>query len=154
MPSHRRERPLTTVPGPIRRQWNGHGCSFDWPTSWSVRGICDRFVEAIKARMQRIVLGSGFCDGVQMGPLISPEHLAKVERYAAIARKEGARLSRALRFGTVWINDFNVYFVQAPWGGYRQSGLGRELGRMGLEEYTEVKTHLPESRGRTAWLVR
>lgn len=49
------------------------------------------------------------------------------------------RMSRALRFGTVWINDFNVYFTQAPWGGYKQSGLGRELGRMGLEEYTEVK---------------
>lgn len=49
------------------------------------------------------------------------------------------RVSRALRFGTVWVNDFNVYFTQAPWGGYKQSGLGRELGRMGLEEYTEVK---------------
>ena len=181
-------------------------------------GIYERFVEALKTRMQRIVLGSGFTDGVQMGPLISADHLAKVERYVAIAREEGAalvlggarpddpalkngffylptlftdcandmrivqeevfgpvisverfdteaeavaranstiyglsagfwtrdpdrmaRVSRALRFGTVWINDFNVYFVQAPWGGYRQSGLGRELGRMGLEEYTEVK---------------
>lgn len=49
------------------------------------------------------------------------------------------RLSNALRFGTVWVNDFNVYFTQAPWGGYKQSGLGRELGRIGLEEYTEVK---------------
>jgi len=49
------------------------------------------------------------------------------------------RVSRALRFGTVWVNDFNVYFVQAPWGGYKQSGLGRELGRQGLEEYTETK---------------
>lgn len=49
------------------------------------------------------------------------------------------RLSKALRFGTVWVNDFNVYFTQAPWGGYKQSGLGRELGRMGLDEYTEVK---------------
>jgi len=49
------------------------------------------------------------------------------------------RVSRALRFGTVWVNDFNVYFAQAPWGGYKQSGLGRELGHMGLEEYTEVK---------------
>jgi betaine-aldehyde dehydrogenase len=181
-------------------------------------GIYDRFVEALKARMQKILLGSGFTDGVQMGPLISADHLAKVERYVAIGQKEGAslvlggkrpddpalkngffylptlftdctndmrivqeevfgpvisvetfateaeavkranstiyglsagfwtrdpdrmaRVSRALRFGTVWINDFNVYFVQAPWGGYRQSGLGRELGRMGLEEYTEVK---------------
>lgn len=49
------------------------------------------------------------------------------------------RVSRALRFGTVWVNDFNVYFTQAPWGGYKQSGMGRELGRLGLEEYTEVK---------------
>jgi len=49
------------------------------------------------------------------------------------------RLAGKLRFGTVWINDFNVYFTQAPWGGYKQSGLGRELGRLGLEEYQEVK---------------
>lgn len=49
------------------------------------------------------------------------------------------RVASALRVGTVWINDFNVYFAQAPWGGYRESGIGRELGRQGLEEYTEVK---------------
>ncbi len=49
------------------------------------------------------------------------------------------RVSRGLRFGTVWVNDFNVYFTQAPWGGYKQSGFGRELGKIGLEEYTEVK---------------
>lgn len=49
------------------------------------------------------------------------------------------RVAGKLRFGTVWINDFNVYFTQAPWGGYKQSGLGRELGRLGLEEYQEVK---------------
>ncbi|MFZ3578940.1 betaine-aldehyde dehydrogenase [Virgibacillus sp. DJP39] len=44
-----------------------------------------------------------------------------------------------LRMGTVWINDFHPYFAQAPWGGYKQSGIGRELGKHGLEEYTEVK---------------
>ncbi len=49
------------------------------------------------------------------------------------------RVARALRMGTVWINDFNVYFAQAPWGGYKQSGIGRELGKQGLEEYTEIK---------------
>lgn len=49
------------------------------------------------------------------------------------------RVAAALRAGTVWINDFNIYFVQAPWGGYKQSGLGRELGKLGLEEYTEAK---------------
>ncbi len=49
------------------------------------------------------------------------------------------RVSSALRFGTVWINDFNTYFAQAPWGGYKQSGMGRELGKNGIKEYTEVK---------------
>ncbi len=50
-----------------------------------------------------------------------------------------SRVARRLRFGTVWVNDFNVYFVQAPWGGFKQSGVGRELGREGLQEYTEAK---------------
>ncbi|SMO38905.1 betaine-aldehyde dehydrogenase [Melghirimyces algeriensis] len=49
------------------------------------------------------------------------------------------RVSRKLRMGTVWINDFHPYFPQAPWGGYKQSGIGRELGKAGLEEYTEQK---------------
>ncbi|MFP4011433.1 MAG: betaine-aldehyde dehydrogenase [Spirochaetaceae bacterium] len=49
------------------------------------------------------------------------------------------RVAQALRMGTVWINDFNIYFAQAPWGGYKQSGIGRELGRAGLDEYTELK---------------
>src|SRR5690606_25877683 len=49
------------------------------------------------------------------------------------------RVSRSLRLGTVWINDYHPYFPQAPWGGYKQSGIGRELGKTGLEEYTEQK---------------
>lgn len=180
--------------------------------------IHDRFVNALKERMSRIVIGDGFGPNTQMGPLISADHLANVENYVSIAREEGAKLvlggerpenpelesgfyfqptlftectkdmrivqeevfgpvisvekfgteqeaidlangtvyglsagfwtrdpdriyrvSRALKFGTVWINDFNIYFTQAPWGGYKQSGLGRELGRTGLEEYTEIK---------------
>src|SRR5699024_12452367 len=49
------------------------------------------------------------------------------------------RVVNLLKMGTVWINDFHPYFAQAPWGGYKQSGIGRELGRLGLDEYTEVK---------------
>ncbi len=49
------------------------------------------------------------------------------------------RVSRALRHGTVWINDFGPYLPQAEWGGFGQSGVGRELGPTGLEEYTEAK---------------
>ncbi len=54
------------------------------------------------------------------------------------------RVSRALRFGTVWVNDYNIYFPEAPWGGFKRSGIGRELGRQGLDEYTELK-HIYQS---------
>jgi betaine-aldehyde dehydrogenase len=49
------------------------------------------------------------------------------------------RMAGALRMGTVWINDYHPYVPQAEWGGYKQSGIGRELGRAGLEEYRETK---------------
>ncbi len=49
------------------------------------------------------------------------------------------RVAAALRMGTVWINDYHPYVAQAEWGGYKQSGIGRELGAVGLEEYLETK---------------
>jgi betaine-aldehyde dehydrogenase len=49
------------------------------------------------------------------------------------------RVSARLRTGTVWINDYHPYVPQAEWGGYKQSGIGRELGQAGLEEYRETK---------------
>ncbi|WLR44235.1 betaine-aldehyde dehydrogenase [Bacillus carboniphilus] len=180
--------------------------------------IHDQFVEELINRAKKIKLGNGFDDDTQMGPVISAEHLAKVEGYIKIGLEEGATLALGgkrpedselqngffleptiftncqssmrivqeevfgpvltiekfnsteeviekandtiyglagavwsndlnkaefvaskLRMGTVWINDFHPYFAQAPWGGYKQSGFGRELGQMGLEEYTEIK---------------
>ncbi|WP_326724441.1 aldehyde dehydrogenase family protein [Streptomyces sp. NBC_00243] len=49
------------------------------------------------------------------------------------------RVASALRIGTVWINDYHPYVPQAEWGGYKQSGFGRELGPAGLAEYRETK---------------
>jgi betaine-aldehyde dehydrogenase len=49
------------------------------------------------------------------------------------------RVARRLRHGTVWINDYHPYVPQAEWGGFKQSGIGRELGLAGLEEYRETK---------------
>jgi len=49
------------------------------------------------------------------------------------------RVAGRLRMGTVWINDYHPYVPQAEWGGYKQSGIGRELGNAGLEEYRETK---------------
>ena len=49
------------------------------------------------------------------------------------------RVANALRHGTIWINDFHPYLPQAEWGGFKQSGVGRELGPQGLAEYLEAK---------------
>ena len=49
------------------------------------------------------------------------------------------RIAAGLRAGTVWINDFHPYVPQAEWGGFKQSGVGRELGMAGLDEYRETK---------------
>ncbi len=54
-----------------------------------------------------------------------------------VARAE--RVAAQIRTGTMWINDYHVFSDLAPFGGYKQSGVGRELGVWGLEEYTEVK---------------
>ncbi len=182
------------------------------------KSIHDDFVEKLAHRMKKIVLGSGFDEDTQMGPLISEAHRQTVEEYVALAHREGAalitggkrpdnpelargffylptlftncrtdmeivqeesfgpiitvetfrdeaealrlandtkyglaagfwsqdpgkihRMSKGLRFGTVWVNDFNVYYPRAPWGGYKQSGVGRELSHEGFHEYCEVK---------------
>ncbi|WP_147803300.1 betaine-aldehyde dehydrogenase [Alkalicoccus halolimnae] len=180
--------------------------------------IHDEFVNALVERVKNFKLGSGFDEDTQMGPLISAEHLAKVEEYVKNGKEEGAtlavggsrpeepelqdgffylptiftdcttdmhvvqeeafgpvitvekfqtekeavkiandsiyglaggvwtndttkaeRCAANMRMGTVWINEFNLYFPHAPWGGYKQSGIGRELGKLGIEEYTETK---------------
>ncbi|WP_199255935.1 aldehyde dehydrogenase family protein [Mycolicibacterium mengxianglii] len=51
----------------------------------------------------------------------------------------GERVVRALRHGTVWLNDFGYYTASAEWGGFGKSGNGRELGPTGLAEYQELK---------------
>lgn len=50
------------------------------------------------------------------------------------------RVAKALKAGTVWVNQYNMLHYQMPFGGYKESGLGRELGSYALENYTQVKT--------------
>lgn len=54
--------------------------------------------------------------------------------------KKAHRMARSLRAGTVWINCYDVFDAAAPFGGYKMSGVGRELGEYALQLYTEVKT--------------
>ncbi|SFV05642.1 aldehyde dehydrogenase family protein [Alicyclobacillus macrosporangiidus] len=49
------------------------------------------------------------------------------------------RIARDLKAGTVWINDWHMFRSDAPFGGYKQSGFGREIGRYALDEYTQLK---------------
>jgi aldehyde dehydrogenase (NAD+) len=49
-------------------------------------------------------------------------------------------IADGVRAGTVWVNCYDVFDAAAPFGGYKQSGIGRELGEYGLANYTEVKT--------------
>ncbi len=49
-------------------------------------------------------------------------------------------IANGVRAGTVWVNCYDVFDAAAPFGGFKQSGIGRELGEYGLQQYTEIKT--------------
>jgi betaine-aldehyde dehydrogenase len=62
------------------------------------------------------------------------------------------RTVKRLRAGIVWVNHIQPTFVEAPWGGYKQSGIGRELGKWGVEEYLQVKqVHINLNEAAIGW---
>ena len=64
------------------------------------------------------------------------------------------RVSRALRHGTVWVNDYGPYKPQAEWGGFKASGIGRELGEHGLSEFLESKHIWTNNKpGKSGWFA-
>lgn len=69
-------------------------------------------------------------------------------------KEKAMAAARKLRTGTVWINEWHLISEKAPFGGYKQSGVGREFGLDGLKEYTEAKhVHIDElgSREKKPW---
>jgi aldehyde dehydrogenase (NAD+) len=54
--------------------------------------------------------------------------------------KRALAVSNGVRAGTVWVNCYNILDTRAPFGGFKQSGIGRELGESGLQQYTQLKT--------------
>ena len=180
--------------------------------------IYDQFLEKMRKRAEALRVGYQMDPTSHMGPLVSKEQLATVERYVKIGREEGAelitggkrvevagikggyyyaptifanvnnkmriaqeeifgpvvcvikydgdeeavaiandsiyglgggvfstntdraeRVAGAVRTGTMWINNYHAFADYCPFGGYKQSGVGRELGMAGLHEYTVIK---------------
>ncbi|MDA2963163.1 MAG: aldehyde dehydrogenase family protein [Actinomycetota bacterium] len=83
-------------------------------------------VELFDTEAEAIAIGNDTVFGLSGGVWSSDE-------------KKAARVASALRHGTIWVNDFGPYRPAAEWGGYKKSGIGRELGEHGLGEYLEIK---------------
>jgi betaine-aldehyde dehydrogenase len=191
--------------------------------------IFKTFISRMKDMTPRIILGNPMKRETKMGPLVTKEHLEKVESYIEIGRKEAklvvggrrpsskelkngyfleptifesdnkARIAREeifgpvvacipfkdeddalqiandtpfglaaavwsrdifkclrvvknLRAGIVWVNTMQPCYVESPWGGYKQSGHGREMSLHGVEEFLEVKqVHINLSERPIGW---
>lgn len=98
-------------------------------------------IEVFDTEAEAIALGNDTIYGLSGGVWTRDD--AKADRVAA-----------ALRHGTIWINDYGPYRPEAEWGGFKQSGFGRELGVAGLHEYLEPK-HVWRNTtpGRSGWFA-
>jgi acyl-CoA reductase-like NAD-dependent aldehyde dehydrogenase len=116
-----------------------------------------RYIESGKQEGATLVAGGSRADiGTGKGYFVQPTVFAGVTPEMTISREEifgpvlaaieFADLDEAIarangtQAGTVWINTYNVYDTAAPFGGYKQSGFGREMSAHALEHYTQVKT--------------
>ncbi|MGO2375232.1 aldehyde dehydrogenase family protein [Brevibacterium aurantiacum] len=104
--------------------------------------------------LDQVERGMSVVSDEAFGPVVTVETFSTVDEAVEIANDTYYGLAGAvwsqdagktqlvaqrLRHGTIWINDFHPYLPQAEWGGYKQSGFGRELGPTGLAEYQEAK---------------
>ena len=76
-------------------------------------------------------------DGIAQGNA-TPYGLAAAVWTRDVAK--ALKAARAIRAGTVWVNAYNLFDAALPFGGFKESGFGREMGSVGLDNYTEVKT--------------
>ena len=66
-------------------------------------------------------------------------------------KEKAMTVAKQMRTGTVWINEYHMLSVAAPFGGYKQSGIGREFGMQGMLEYMQTKhVHVDQVDNRAA----
>jgi hypothetical protein len=80
--------------------------------------------------------------------------IARVTASRPLSGVPGSIVASQSVAGSDWMNTFRDGAPELPFGGYRESGLGRELGRAAVEDYTETKTLHIHHAGRTAWWGR
>ncbi|UXN67192.1 aldehyde dehydrogenase family protein (plasmid) [Phyllobacterium sp. A18/5-2] len=80
-----------------------------------------------------------FCDENEAIELANDSRFGLAAAVMSRDEARAERVAKAFRAGIVWINCSQPTFTEAPWGGYKQSGIGRELGRWGLDNYLETK---------------
>lgn len=98
----------------------------------------------MKKKAEAMTIGNSV-NNPDLGPVITGKDMANDTIYGLAGAVFASDITRAhrviseIRAGITWINCYNPTFNEAPWGGYKMSGIGRELGVHGMEEYQEVK---------------
>lgn len=101
---------------------------------------CDRSMRIVtEETFGPILTVERFTDEAEAVALGNDTHYGLAAGVRTSDPARGERVARALRHGTVWLNDFGYYTAAAEWGGFGRSGNGRELGPTGLAEYQELK---------------
>src|SRR5205085_2299763 len=105
------------------------------------RSVHDQVVAQLAERAKQIAPGGPFDKATRLGAIVSTRQQETVPSHLAPGPPAGPRrVARAIKAGTVWVNTYNFYDPAAPFGGYKFSGFGRDLGREALDNYTELKT--------------
>jgi acyl-CoA reductase-like NAD-dependent aldehyde dehydrogenase len=130
------------------------------------KSIYDQVLSGLTDYASKMKLGRGIDPATDLGPLVSQEQLDRVAGYIEAGKREveevaaranksiyglaagvwtsdvkkAHKMAAALKSGVVWVNTYNQFDAAAPFGGYKQSGYGREMGNAVLDAYTQIKT--------------